>query len=143
MVDFTDKMKTIYLAYKFKDSDPAVLKQKLEELSKIIEETTEYKTFIFFRDAQKWGEIKMNIKEVVTKAYKAVEKCDALLVEATEKANGAYFEVGYAKALGKKIIVIHQEGTEAAFLEAAADVSITYKDFEDLKKKLKSINFLS
>jgi len=50
-----------------------------------------------------------------------------------------YFEAGYAKALKKKIIVIHQEGTEANFLEAAADIIITYKDFEDLREKLKKI----
>jgi len=132
-------MKTIYIAYKFKDSDPIALKQKLEELSKIIEETLKCKTFIFFRDAQKWGEIKMDVKKLVKEACKAVKKCDAILVEASEKASGAYFEVGYAKALGKKVIIIHQEGTEAAFLEAAADNSIEYKDFGDLKNKLERV----
>jgi len=132
-------MKKIYVAYKFKEENPKELRKKLEELSKIIEESTGYKTFIFFRDAQKWGKIKMHIKEVVKKAYKAVEKCDAILVEASEKARGAYFEVGYAKALKKKIIIIHQEGTEADFLEACADKVIIYKDFEDLKNKLKKI----
>jgi nucleoside 2-deoxyribosyltransferase len=130
-------MKKIYVAYKFKEQDPEELRKKLEELSKIIEETTNYKTYIFFRDAQKWGKIKMPINEVVEKAYKALKKCDAILAEASEKANGIYFEVGYAKALNKKIIIIHQEGTEANFLEACADKIIIYKDFEDLKEKLK------
>ena len=133
-------MKKIYIAYKFKEQNPKELRKKLEELSKIIEETTNYKTFIFFRDAQNWGKIKMNVKEIVKKAYKTIEKCDALLVEASEKARGVYFEVGYAKALGKKIIVIHQEGTEADFLEACADKVIVYKDFKDLREKLKSIS---
>jgi len=132
-------MKKIFIAYKFKDSDPALLKQKLEELSKIVEDTLKCKTFIFFRDTQKWGEIEMDVKKLVKEACKAVKKCDAILVEASEKASGAYFEVGYAKALGKKVIIIHQEGTEAAFLEAAADVSITYKGWEDLREKLKKI----
>ena len=132
-------MKKLYIAYKFKDANPVELRKKLEELSKIIESSTGYKTYIFFRDAQKWGKIKMDIKEVVEKAYKAVEKCDAILVEASEKARGAYFEVGYAKALKKKIIIIHKKGTEAAFLEAAADISIEYDDFEDLREKLKKI----
>jgi len=129
-------MKTLYIAYKFREQDPKKLRKRLEELNKIIEESTDYKTFIFFRDAQKWGKIRMNVKKIVKKAYKAIEKCDAILVEASEKARGAYFEVGYAKALGKKIIVIHQEGTEADFLEACADKVITYRDFEDLKGKL-------
>jgi len=135
-------MKQIYIAYKFKDTDPSKLKKKLEELSKIIEDSTGYKTFIFFRDAQKWGKIKMDIKEVVEKASKAVEECDVILVEASEKANGIYFEVGYAKALGKKVIIIHKKGTEANFLNATADVSIEYEDFEDLKGKLMEMHSL-
>lgn len=134
-------MKKIYVAYKFKNADVNELKKKLEELSKIIESSTDYKTFIFFRDAQNWGEIKMDIKEVVEKASKAVEGCDAILVEASEKANGIYFEVGYAKALRKKIIIIHKKGTEANFLGATADVSIEYEDFDDLREKLKKMKF--
>lgn len=132
-------MKKIYIAYKFKGTNPAELKEKLEKLSKVIEESTKYKTFIFFRDAQNWGKIKMDIKEVVEKASKAVEECDAILIEASEKANGIYFEAGYAKALGKKIIIIHKKGTEAKFLGATADVSIEYGDFDDLGEKLKKM----
>jgi len=45
--------------------------------------------------------------------------------------------VGYAKALKKKIIVIHKKGTEANFLKATADVSIEYETLEELKEKLK------
>ena len=56
----------------------------------------------------------MPIKEVVEKAYNAIEKCDAILLKQQKKQNGAYFEAGYAKASGKRIIIIHQ-GTEANF----------------------------
>ena len=132
-------MKKIYVAYKFKDTNPLVLKQKLEELSMIIEEVTDYKTFIFFRDIQKWGKIRMDAKEIAPKASEALKKCDAILVEATEKANGAYFEVGYAKALGKKVIIVHKTGTETTFLDSIADISIEYNDFKDLKEKLRKI----
>jgi len=131
--------KLIYVAYKFKDADLKVLKQKLEKLTEIIEKNTDYKTFIFFRDAQKWGEIKMTMDEVVNKAIKFLDKCDAILVEASEKSNGMYFEVGYAKAQGKKVIVIHEKGTEVNFLSASADKTIEYSDLEDLKEKLRSI----
>ena len=131
-------MKTIYIAYKFKEQNPVKLRERLEELSEVIEESLKCKTFIFFRDAQNWGEKKMDVKELVKRACKEIKKCDVLLVEASEKARGAYFEVGYAKALKKKIIVIHQEGTEADFLKAAGDVSIEYEDLEDLREKLES-----
>ncbi|MCX6747148.1 MAG: nucleoside 2-deoxyribosyltransferase [Candidatus Pacearchaeota archaeon] len=129
-------MKKIYVAYKFKEQNTEELRKKLEELSKVIEDATIYKTFIFFRDAQNWGKIKMPIKEVVEKACKEIEKCDAILVEATEKANGAYFEVGYAKALNKKVIIVHKTGTETNFLDSIADASIEYDDLNDLKEKL-------
>jgi nucleoside 2-deoxyribosyltransferase len=134
-----EKTKKIYIAYKFKEQNPVKLKAKLEKLSKIIEDSTEHKTFVFFRDAQNWGEKKMNIKEVVEKAMEFLKECDALLIEASEKANGIYFEAGYAKALGKKVIVIHKQGTEANFLESSSDISLEYTDFEDLKEKLKRV----
>jgi nucleoside 2-deoxyribosyltransferase len=133
------KQKLIYLAYKFKGANPEVLREKLEKLSEVIEKKTEYKTFIFCRDVQKWGKIKMDMKEVVEKAMIALKKCDALLVEATEKSNGMYFEAGYAKALGKKMIVIHENGMETNFLSASADEVIEYSDLEDLGEKLKGI----
>ena len=132
-------MKKIYIAYKFKEKDKKELKTKLEELSKIVEDSLRCKTFIFFRDAQNWGEKKMDIKEVVDKAMMHLKECDAILVEASEKANGIYFEVGYAKALGKKVIIIHKKGTEASFLESAGDISIEYEDFKDLREKLEGI----
>ena len=68
-----------------------------------------------------------------------IEECDAILVEASEKARGAYLELGYAKALNKKIIVIHKKGTEANLLEAMSDIKIEYDNFDDLKVKLAKI----
>jgi len=126
----------VYIAYKFTGADKTELKERLEKLSKLIEETLGWETFIFFRDAQNWGEIKMDIKEVTQKAMQEIEKCDAILVEASEKANGVYFEVGYAKALNKKIIIIHKKDKEANFLDSTADVVIEYGDDEDLREKL-------
>ena len=82
----------------------------------------------------------MDVQEIVDRAMKEISNCDAILVEASEKARGAYFEVGYAKALGKKVIVIHKRDTEAAFLEATADVKIEYEDWDDLREKLGSVN---
>jgi len=129
----------IYITYKFKYEAPEELKTRLEELSKIIEESTGWKTFIFFRDVQKWQVGKISTKEIINKAVEEIKKCDAILVEASEKARGVYFEVGYAKALKKKVIVIHKKNTEANFLEAFMDVKIEYEDYEDLKNKLRRI----
>lgn len=130
-------MKKIYLAYKFAEEDPVELRKRLEALSKVIEEATGCKTFIFFRDAQNWQKSEASIKEIVLRALNEIDKCDAILIEASTKARGAYLEVGYAKASKKKVIVIHKTGTEANFLEAIADMAIEYDDLEDLRDKLK------
>jgi len=128
-----------YITYKFKDEDPQALRVKLEEFSKIVEDATGWKTFVFFRDVQKWQKDTRTVKEIFTEALSEVKKCDIILAEASEKSNGAYLEIGYAKALGKKIIVVHKKGTEANLLEAMADVSIEYETDEELKMKLKEI----
>ena len=116
----------VYLTYKFNDEEPEKLKTRLEEFSKLIEESTGWKTFIFFRDVQKWKTGTMAVKEVVKKATEEIAKCDAILAEASEKARGAYFEVGYAKALGKKIIIIHKKDAEANFLDSSASIFASF-----------------
>ena len=130
----------VYLTYKFKDEEPNELRTTLEEFSKLIEDSTGWKTFIFFRDAQKWKTGTMTMQQVVDKAMEEIAKCDAILVEASEKARGVYYEVGYAKALGKKVIVIHKKDAEANFLDASADIKIQYENYEDLKEKLKKVS---
>ncbi len=125
----------VYVTYKFEEEEPNELKTRLEAFSKLIEESTGWKTFIFFRDVQKWKVGTMTMKQVVNRAMEEIQKCDAVLVEASEKARGVYFEAGYAKALGKKIIVIHQKNAESNFLDASADVKIEYETDEDLKLK--------
>lgn len=129
----------VYLTYKFKDEDPQALKKKLEEFSKAVEEATGWKTFVYFRDIQKWQKDTRTVKEIFNEALENVKKCDIVLAEASEKSNGAYLEIGYGKALGKKIVVVHKKGTEANLLEAMSDVKIVYDNLDDLKEKLKEI----
>lgn len=129
----------VYLTYQFKDADPEQVKKKIQEFSKVIEDSTGWKTFAFFRDVQKWQKGTMSIQEVVTKAMESIKECDAIIAESSEKSNGVYFEVGYAKALGKKVIVVHKKGTEANFLEASADLKIEYEDFKELGERLRDL----
>ena len=129
----------VYVTYKFKEEEPSALRKHLEEFSKLIENSTGWKTFIFFRDVQKWQVGKMTMNEVVTRAMEEIRKCDAILVEASEKARGVYFEAGYAKALRKKVIVIHKKDSEANFLDASADVKIEYENDKDLREKLSKV----
>jgi hypothetical protein len=91
----------VYVTYKFKEEEPNELKTRLEAFSKLIEESTGWKTFIFFRDVQKWRIGTMTMQQVVHRAMEEIKKCDAILVEASEKARGVYFMSGHVKTLGK------------------------------------------
>ena len=124
----------VFVAYKIKGEDLAQLRQKLEELSRIIEDAG-HKTFIFLRDVEHW-KTGMDIKEIVRRAMKELAKCDVIVAEVSEKARGTYFEIGYAKALGKKVIIIYRKGSEVNFLKAAADAAVEYENLADLKIKL-------
>ena len=125
----------IYIAYKFKDADTKILRKKLEELSSVLEQQG-HSTFIFFRDVQKWGKIKTDIKQVVDKATEAMKDCDMILADISEKANGVYYEIGVARGLGKKVVVMCEAGKEAAFLKATADRVIEYEDWRELINRI-------
>ncbi len=96
-----------YIAYKFLGTDKKILKNNLKTLCDKIEDNGDT-TFIFYRDMQDWGEISMPIDEVIRQAFVEVKKSDAILafIESEEKSEGMILEVGYAKALGKKLVLI-------------------------------------
>lgn len=123
------------MAYKFKDTDPEILKRWLTELDKCIK-SAGFDTFIFFRDMQDWGKIKMPLKEVITKARECMIKCDLIIAETSETANGVYWEVGFFQGQKKPVIVIAKEGSNNAFLANSTEHNLTYTDLNDLKSKL-------
>jgi nucleoside 2-deoxyribosyltransferase len=59
-----------------------------------------------------------------------------ILADITEKANGVYFEIGYAKALGLRVVAMCEAGKESSFLKAAADEVVEYGDWTELVGKL-------
>jgi len=133
------KRMKIYIAYKFKDADTTILKKKLTELSNALE-SAGHSTFIFFRDVQKWGAVQTSLPEVIEGATAGLKDCDMILADITEKANGVYFEMGYAKALGLRVVAMCEAGKESAFLKAAADEVVEYKDWADLIRKIRILN---
>ena len=71
-------------------------------------------------------------------ATKQLKQCDILLalVESQEKGEGMLIESGYAKGLGKKVIVAKKPEGRAILLKAIADYNIEYTNFDELKEKL-------
>ena len=126
-----------YIAYKFSGQNKEELKKILSEISAIIESYNN-ETFVPYRDMENWGEIITDSKEIITKALTELKNADCILclVFSSEKSEGMLLEAGYAKALGKKIIVAKQKDARIIFLKDIADDLIEFDTYEDLKEKL-------
>lgn len=131
-----------YLAYKFLGQDKNELRSFLEEISTVIHNLG-HDSFCHFRDIQKWRgtDKEDNPSQIIFEAFKEVEKSDAVLafVEINEKSEGMLLEIGYAKALNKKIILAIKKSLDKDFLRfvrGIADLVIEYESLTDLKKQL-------
>lgn len=72
-------------------------------------------------------------------ALEKIDESDFLIAELSYKSIGIGIEAGYAKAKNKKIIYIHQKGTEiSTTVNGICDSRIEYKNERDLFKKLKN-----
>lgn len=79
-------------------------------------------------------------KVIMRKAFRSLEESGALILEASEPSFGAGIEAGYAFAKNKKIIVVaKEESSLSRTLRGVSDFYLFYKDFKDLKEKLKGI----
>lgn len=130
----------IYISYKFTGADPEALKQQLQAVTGILEKSGN-STFIYFRDVQNWQKGGLSTKEIIKGAFSAIDKQDSIfaLVDSPDKSEGMLLEVGYAKALGKKLIVAIQKEAGAVFLRDLADELIEYKNIDDLLRRLNTV----
>jgi len=123
----------IFITSSFKGSDN---KEGIENLCKIVRNAG-FEDFHFIRDIEHYEKTFSDPKELMKRAKEEINKCDALLFDATEKSTGRALEVGIAYCLGKRIIVIMKEGTKIKdTLRGVADIIITYKEINDIAKDL-------
>ena len=123
-----------YIAIKFYQD--ARNREKIEKISQILENQG-VSSFCMIRDREKWGKIKYSPKKLMQMAFKAIDACDFVLVELTEKGYGTGIEAGYAHAKGKPIITIAEKGSDiSATLRGISAKVIEYKDIKELEKLL-------
>ena len=129
----------IYIAYKFQDADKLVLRELLEEVSEILE-SSGHKTFILFRDVRKWQNIEIPVDKMMGEMFANIKKTDALLaiIQSNQKSEGLLLEAGFAKALGKKLIIAIKKGVNLRCLKSIADTLIEFDNMDDLKQKLRA-----
>ncbi len=78
-----------------------------------------------------------NINSIRTK--KSIQDCDVIIVKFGEKYKqwNAAFDAGYASAIGKSIIVIHNEDHQHALKEVAAAAAAVTSDQKQVVRILK------
>jgi hypothetical protein len=134
-----------YVAYKHLGEDETKLREILEDIADQIK-SSGHSSFIYFRDIQKWNSKSLHLspKQLIMKGFNKLQKCDALLiiVGSKEKSEGMLLEIGYAKALRKKILLAIDKKldiNELRFVRGISDYTVTYSDVKNLKIKIRTL----
>mgnify|MGYP001601088360 CR=1 FL=1 len=115
-------------------------KGEIEKLCSIVKGSG-FEDFCFIRDVENYKKIFQNPKQLMSRAGEEINKCDALLFDATNKSTGRAIEVGIAYSGRKKIIVIMRKGTEIKdTLNGVADAVIIYNTIEDIQGDLNRLH---
>lgn len=114
-------------------------KELKEEVNAIIETLQSFNiiTFVF---ADQYQFHSSQEKEMMQAALQAIDDCDILIAETSDKAIGIGIEAGYAKAKGKPVIYLRNKKAEhSTTLSGISDHHIIYADTNDLKDQLNKL----
>jgi len=126
-----------FLSIKFWGDDRN--RRDVEEIISTVEELGG-EVFCFRRDAEKWGEMEFEPKEMMRITFNEIDQCDFLIATVADWPIGVGVEAGYAYAKGIPVICICSVDKELANTVAGlADYVIRYQDYDDLNKKLSPI----
>ena len=122
----------IFITSSFGDSQ-----ETIEKLCSIVR-SAGLEDFSFIRDIENFQKVFLDPKELMQRAKEEIVKCDALLIDMTEKPTGRSIEAGMAYALGKKIVVIMKRGTQIKdTTRGIADVVVEYNELENIATDLR------
>lgn len=111
--------------------------ETIERLCAIVR-SAGFEDFSFIRDIENYQKNFNDPKELMQRAKEEIQKCDALLIDMTDKPTGRSIEAGMAYALNKKNIVIMKRGTQIKdTTRGIADLVIEYDELEDIGVGLK------
>ena len=109
------------IIYKYKSTDDKhELERELEQLSTLISCLDGHETFIFDKDVKKWQEVDVPREQASPIVFKELKECDAIIayINHSNPSEGVHLEAGYAKALGKKIILCVKKGESPKLIES-------------------------
>lgn len=132
------KMKKAFMSLKFYEGD--VTKRKINEITEALRKAG-IENFVMIRDVEKYGEVEIPPKDIMPKyAFPAMDTCDMLIVEFSEKGVGLGIGAGYAFAKNIPIYVIAKTGSDiSSTLQGIAKEIIFYNEIEELTQKFKNM----
>lgn len=78
--------------------------------------------------------------EMMQAAFTAIDNCDILVAEVSDKAIGIGIEAGYAKAKNKQIFYLrHKNAEHSTTLSGTSNYSIIYAGTDDLKVQMEAL----
>ena len=100
-----------YIAIKYHPDNKN--RPRIEQISRALARAG-IKSICVVRDLEKWGEVHFSLAELMQKSFAAIDVCDLLVVDLSEKGVGVGIEAGYAYARGIPIITIAQIGADVS-----------------------------
>ena len=92
------------------------------------------RTLCIARDLEQWGALHFDPHTLMQKSFEAIDACDLVVVDLTEKGVGIGIEAGYAHARGIPIVTIAQAGSDISeTLRGISDAVWLYEKFSDLE----------
>lgn len=111
-------------------------KEELNSISKVLL-AHNVKPFVFVDNFNFTSEQE---KGMMYEAMKAIDDCDLLIAEISDKAIGIGVEVGYAKAKEKPLIYLRNKNADhSTTVSGISDFTILYNDIDDMEEKLHNI----
>lgn len=94
-----------------------------------------FETVCIARDIEKWGQVKVDVRELMRKTFEEIESSDVVVVELTEKGVGVGIEAGYAHAKGIPVVTIARRGADISVtLRGISDTVLRYEHFDELER---------
>ncbi len=120
----------VYLAIKY-HADLAN-RARIEGITAVLEGLG-YKTFCVTRDLEAWGAVSFTPDTLMARSFDAINQCDVMVVDLTEKGVGVGIEAGYAYARGMPIVTIAQAGANiSTTLRGISTAVFSYTAYIDL-----------
>ena len=124
---------SVFITVKFKRGEN---KSEVEHLCSLVQQAG-LEDFCFIRDVEHYQKIFNGSQELMNRALEEIRKCDALLIDMTNKPTGRAVEAGMAYAMGKKLILIMRKGTFIKdTVRGIAGVIIVYSKLKDIVEPL-------